>query len=92
MSKKPLLNLIQKDAQSGPAEPIDHTRRHLVRGALAAGALAGLPLARWWELRTGNAKEATGEPATADAIRKYAIVVAIAAIAATGAAHVSQRD
>ncbi|WP_416760450.1 alkaline phosphatase D family protein [Roseateles sp. So40a] len=45
MSQKPLLNLIQKDAESGPAESIDHTRRHLVRGALAAGALAGLPLA-----------------------------------------------
>ncbi len=45
MNKKPLLNLIQKDAESGPAESIDHTRRHLVRGALAAGALAGLPLA-----------------------------------------------
>lgn len=45
MTKKPLLNLIQKDAQTAPAESIDHTRRHLVRGALAAGALAGLPLA-----------------------------------------------
>ena len=44
MTKKPLLNLIKKD-EAAAAETVDHTRRHLVRGALAAGALAGLPLA-----------------------------------------------
>ncbi|OWQ85256.1 alkaline phosphatase [Roseateles aquatilis] len=43
--RSPLLNLLQKDAPTAPAEGIDHGRRHLVRGALAAGALAGLPLA-----------------------------------------------
>lgn len=45
MTQTPLLNLIKKDADALPAESVDHTRRHLVRGALAAGALAGLPLA-----------------------------------------------
>ncbi|PIM52049.1 alkaline phosphatase [Roseateles chitinivorans] len=45
MTQTPLLNLIKKDADASPAESVDHTRRHLVRGALAAGALAGLPLA-----------------------------------------------
>jgi len=45
MTRTPLLNLIKKDADASPAESVDHTRRHLVRGALAAGALAGLPLA-----------------------------------------------
>jgi alkaline phosphatase D len=45
MTKKLLLNLIKKDDAASSPETIDHTRRHLVRGALAAGALAGLPLA-----------------------------------------------
>ncbi|WP_431260283.1 alkaline phosphatase D family protein [Roseateles chitinivorans] len=45
MTKKPLLNLLQRDESIASSETIDHTRRHLVRGALAAGALAGLPLA-----------------------------------------------
>ena len=45
MTKTPLLNWIKKDEAASPAETVDHARRHLVRGALAAGALAGLPLA-----------------------------------------------
>jgi len=45
MNKTPWHPLIRNDEREAPAEPIDHTRRHLVRGALAAGALAGLPLA-----------------------------------------------
>ena len=49
MTKKPLHNLLKKDedavgASPSTSEAIDHTRRYLVRGALAAGALAGLPL------------------------------------------------
>jgi hypothetical protein len=48
--------------------------------------LAGLPLARWWELRTGNAKNSAGEPATAHDIRKYAVIVAIAGLAVWAAA------
>jgi hypothetical protein len=36
--------------------------------------LAGLPLARWWELRSGNAKTATGETATPNDVRQYAIL------------------
>ncbi|MDH0863575.1 alkaline phosphatase D family protein [Mitsuaria sp. GD03876] len=45
MNKKPRLNLLKNEDAATPAETVDHTRRHLVRGALAAGALAGLPLA-----------------------------------------------
>lgn len=45
MTKKPLLNLLKHDEPVSSSETIDHTRRHLVRGALAAGALAGMPLA-----------------------------------------------
>lgn len=46
MDKKPLHNLLRKDDDAhASSETVDHTRRHLVRGALAAGALAGLPLA-----------------------------------------------
>ena len=49
--------------------------------------LAGLPLARWWELRSGNAKTSMGETATPDDVRRYAIITIAVGLVVWAAAH-----
>lgn len=43
--------------------------------------LAGLPLSRWLEMRSGNAVTAAGDPATWAHFRKYAILAVAIGIA-----------
>lgn len=49
--------------------------------------LAGLPLSRWLEMRSGNAVTAAGEPATWAQFRKYAILSLAVGLAALLAVH-----
>ncbi len=50
-------------------------------------ALAGLPLSRWLEMRSGNAQTAAGEPATWAHFRQYALVSLVIGITALLAVH-----
>lgn len=49
--------------------------------------LAGVPLARWWELRSGNAKTSMGETATPDHVRQYAIIAVAVGLVVWAAAN-----
>ena len=49
--------------------------------------LAGLPLSRWLEMRSGNALTAAGEPATWGQFRKYALIAVAVGLAGLLVVH-----
>jgi hypothetical protein len=58
----------------------------LFNGAYLIG-LAGLPLSRWLEMRTGRAQTADGRPATWADFRSYSLTVLGVGLAALAAAN-----
>jgi hypothetical protein len=49
--------------------------------------LAGMPLSRWLDMRSGQAQTADGQPATWDHFRKYSIVAVIVGLSALAATN-----
>jgi hypothetical protein len=49
--------------------------------------LAGMPLSRWLDMRSGQARTAAGLPATWGDFRKYSIVAVVVGLAALAAAN-----
>lgn len=50
-------------------------------------ALAGLPISRWLEIRTGRGQTADGQPATMQDLRSYALTVLPIGLIAIAAAN-----